>query len=172
MPIRRRHDSCGRDGVPCWRINASLVSLTTLAVARHWGGVESFVVRPAGGVVDAYASAGRTAASARAPVTPRRSLGRRRCGAPEGVRGLGLVLRASLGDEDEFDTVSLLSSVLCIIRSISFLSSKIMSTCQRQHEPRPPAFDSEQQPTRESNRRIVRKPARSVENSSTMSRKK
>lgn len=107
MPVRRRHDPCARDGAPCWRVNASLVALTALAVARHWVGVESFVAGTgAGGVIDPPAA---RSSKARAPVRPRRSTGRCRHGVLGRVRGMGsgLALRASLDDdEDEFDAVS------------------------------------------------------------------
>lgn len=130
MPVRRRHDPCARDGSPRWRVDASLIALSALAVARHWVGVEGFVPAGTGGVIDLPPRPRSKAASARAPVRPRRSAGRCRRGVLGGVRGmcLGLALRASLGDEDAFDTVS-----VSLFFATSLIFEKNHVTCLRQH---------------------------------------
>lgn len=107
MPVRPRHEYSLRDGAQWWRTSSSAFVLLVVA-AGQWAGAQSFVVSvgPAaagGGVVDPSST---SAPAARAAARSRRRLGSYRCRAPEGAGGVGVALRASLGDEeDEFDPV-------------------------------------------------------------------
>ncbi|CAM9223953.1 unnamed protein product [Ectocarpus sp. 8 AP-2014] len=100
MPVRRRPGSFAGDrALPCLGVGMSLAIIGALCRPR---GAQSFVVVPGavvGGVIDG------TAAVTAAPTSVRSRGGVERCQRRPSVgrMGLGVVLRASMDDDDEFD---------------------------------------------------------------------